>query len=82
MSDDGDFSSQNEIDEHERIFKNRALRKREEEKVISSVRVECGVKYCVDCDEEILPKARAKLAWVVRCIDCQEFLEKEQRNFG
>lgn len=82
MSDDGDFSSQNEIDEHERIFKERARVKQEEEKLINLVRIEAGVKYCIDCEDEISPPARALIRTVIRCLDCQEFLEKEKRSFN
>jgi RNA polymerase-binding transcription factor DksA len=82
MSDDADFSSQLEIDEHQRIFKDRALKQAEEKKLLGQVRIECGVKYCIDCEEEILPKARSQLAWVARCIDCQEFLERESKSYN
>ena len=76
MSDEGDFSSQQEIEDHERIFKARAKARAEE---LSKQPVTIlGVTYCDDCNDEIPPK-RAKIPGVVRCIDCQELYERDSR---
>jgi len=77
MSDDADFSSEQEI------FDNaRALHEHRRSSSIEAPHIECGIKYCLDCGEEVTPKARAELKWVVRCLDCQEFLEKEQKTYA
>lgn len=73
MADDADFSSELEIQDVARALSKHSSRKQEPPLID-----EHGIKLCVDC-EEAIPAKRAALVWVVRCIDCQQILEKEER---
>ena len=92
MSDEADFSSEQEI-----VDNARALKEWQRQKHGGFIRLEYGVvwstnpeesknwmpvvdkgtvKVCFDCDEEILPQARADIPHVIRCLDCQQDFER------
>jgi RNA polymerase-binding transcription factor DksA len=73
MSDDADFSVLREIHDTEQAVSAHVNRSKE------SPLIEKGIKLCLDCSDPI-PEKRAILTWTVRCIDCQELLELEERN--
>lgn len=76
MADEGDFSADQEILHNELWISKHTKRHREEPEYDAD-----GAKICIDCDT-LIPKARAELDFVVRCIHCQaEEEDRERRNY-
>ena len=73
--DDGDLSTDVEIEHNERVLREHARRNREQPDFNDD-----GAKVCIDCDS-LIPEARAKLDFVVRCIYCQEEEDKRGKLF-
>ncbi len=70
MADEGDYSSQFELEHNTLIIAAHNNRHRIKPEFNTD-----GEKICIDCGDTIPPE-RAKLSFVVRCVYCQQLEER------
>lgn len=76
MADEGDYSADMEVKHNEMWIANHSRRLKEEPEYDTD-----GAKICIEC-ETLIPEQRAKLDFVVRCINCQDEEERrDKRNY-
>lgn len=54
----------------ERLAREQAARERQQ-----------GSEHCVECGFDIPAARRAAMPWVTRCVECQDFVDRQAKRF-